>query len=77
MVVVGFLATRDGVLGKAADVLTFVVAAILLVGSLGETFAPNPVTTPRAVLVVSGLVGLSSSSLLAWPPSTTFDGAGP
>jgi hypothetical protein len=66
LVVIGFLATRDGILGQVADWLAFVVAAFLVVGSLGETFAPDPVTTPRGILVVSGIVGLAFASLVVW-----------
>ncbi len=64
--IVGALATRDGVIGSIADVLALVVAVFTLIGSLGEAFAPDPVTAPRAVLVASGVLGLTFALLIAW-----------
>jgi len=58
MVVAGLLALPRGAIGYVGDVLAVVVAGITLVGSLGETFSPDPVTTPRGVLVASGVLGV-------------------
>lgn len=66
MVVVGALATRRGRVGVAGDVLAFVIALFVLVASLGETFAASPVTAPRWVLVVSGVLGLALAGLISW-----------
>jgi peptidoglycan/LPS O-acetylase OafA/YrhL len=57
MVVAGLLARPRGPVGYVGDGLAVVVAVVTLVGSLGETFSPDPVTAPRGVLVASGVLG--------------------
>jgi hypothetical protein len=63
---VGLLATRDGVAGMIGDGLAVVVTGFLLIGSLAETFAPDPVTAPRAVLIVSGVIGVTFAGFIIW-----------
>ena len=58
MVVAGLLAIPRGRIGYVGDVLAVIVGAFTLVGSLGETFSPDPVTAPRGVLIVSGVIGV-------------------
>lgn len=58
MVVAGLLAIPRGRIGYLGDALCVVVAGFTLVGSLGESLSPEPVTTPRGVLVVSGVLGV-------------------
>jgi hypothetical protein len=58
MVVTGLLAIPRGRVGYLGDTLACVVAAFTLVGSLGESLSPDPVTTPRGVLVLSGVLGV-------------------
>ena len=64
--IVGVLATRDSVIGTIADALALVIAVFTIIGSLGEAFAPDPVTAPRVVLVASGVLGLVFAALIAW-----------
>ena len=61
MVVVGVMALRPGALGLVGDALAIAIAGVTVIASLGESFASDPVTTPRVVLVASGILG----SLLA------------
>jgi uncharacterized membrane protein len=66
IVVIGAIASRDGRVGVVGDVLALVIGAFTLVASLGETFAADPVTTPRGVLVVSGLLGVAFAGAILW-----------
>ncbi len=59
MVVAGLLAIPRGRIGYLGDTLSVVIAGFTLVGSLGEALSPEPVTTPRGVLVVSGVLGVA------------------
>jgi hypothetical protein len=64
--VIGGLATLKGRVGFAGDVLAMVIAAFTIIASLGETFAATPVTTPRGVLIVSGVIGVALAALIIW-----------
>ncbi|MCZ3388551.1 MAG: hypothetical protein LH645_05390 [Actinomycetia bacterium] len=66
MVVAGVLATRTGRVGVVGDVLAFVVALFTMVASLGEAFGASPVTSPRGVLIVSGVLGVALAVLIIW-----------
>lgn len=50
------LALRRGVAGTVGTVLLMLLAAIFIVGGLGEAFAPATPDVPRPVLVLSGVV---------------------
>jgi len=64
MVVVGAMALRRGALGFVGDILAIVMAVFTVVASLGESFAADPVTTPRVVLVASGILGIFLALLI-------------
>ena len=64
MVVVGAMALRRGVLGIVGDFLAIVIAGFSAVASLGESFAADPVTAPRLVLVASGILGTFMALLI-------------
>ena len=64
MVVIGAMATRRGALGIVADGLAIPIAVLVTVASLGETFAADPVTAPRAVLIGSGVLGVLLALLI-------------
>lgn len=64
MAVIGAMAARGGALGMVGDGLAIPVATILVVASLGESFADNPVTAPRAVLIASGVLGTALALLI-------------
>ena len=66
MVVAGVLATRTSRVGVVGDVLACVIALFTIVASLGETFAARPVTSPRGVLITSGVVGVALAGLIIW-----------
>ena len=64
MIVVGAMALRRGALGFVGDILAIVMAVFTLVASLGESFAADPITTPRFVLVGSGVLGIFLALLI-------------
>ena len=64
MVVVGAMALRRGALGFVGDILAIVMAVFTAVASLGESFATEPVTTPRIVLAGSGVLGIFLTLLI-------------
>ena len=49
---------------RSGAALFSLVAAAMLVGSLGEAFAPASADTPKAVLVSSGAIGVVMSALV-------------
>lgn len=64
MVVVGAMALRRGALGVVGDVLAIVIAGFSAVASLGESLVAGSVTTPRIVLVASGVLGIFLALLI-------------
>ncbi len=66
IVVVGVLATRKNFVGVAGVALALVIALLTTVAGLGETFAANPVTSPRGVLIVSGVMGVFFAAMIIW-----------
>jgi uncharacterized membrane protein YccC len=64
MVIAGLLAMPRGAVGYVGVGLAVVVAVVTLVGSLGETFSPDPVTAPRSALVVSGVIGVAIAAAI-------------
>ena len=64
MVVVGAMALKRGALGFVGDILAIVMAVFTAVASLGESFATEPVTTPRIVLAGSGVLGIFLTLLI-------------
>jgi hypothetical protein len=63
---IGGLATMKGRMGFVGDLLGMVIAAFTIVASLGETFAASPVTAPRGVLIVSGVLGVALAAIIMW-----------
>ncbi len=66
MIVTGALATRRGWIGVLGDLMALPLAAVNLVGALGESLAPDPVTAPRGVLVASGALGVVVAVIVVW-----------
>ena len=64
MVVIGAMATRRGAPGIVGDGLAIAIAIVVAVASLGESFAADPVTAPRAVLIGSGVLGILLALLI-------------
>lgn len=61
----GLLVRRRGWVGMTAAGVLLVIGGLFIIGGLGEIFAPEPVTTPRSVLVVGGVVAITAGGLLA------------
>lgn len=63
---------RDGVLGVVGATLLTILGALFVIGGLGEIFAPDPITTPRAVLLAAGLVAIGGGAVLVTASSAVL-----
>ncbi|MGH2748047.1 MAG: hypothetical protein ACRDKB_09010 [Actinomycetota bacterium] len=59
-----FLLTRTGVWEKIGTIGVMLLAILFLIGSLGEAFASGEITTPRSVLIISGIIGTVMSLIM-------------
>jgi hypothetical protein len=66
LVVVGLLATRQGALGTAGDVLAVLLGVAMLIGGVGEAVVKNHVDTPRVVPVGSAALSVALAAVVVW-----------